>query len=66
MHVDFDNKNRAIGANQPAFASYCGAIVRTRISILIDSWDKVPKSQLDELWLEIKVWYLRLVTYVFN
>lgn len=54
LHVNFDHTNRAIGATQPGFGSYCGAIARTRISCLIESWDKVPKSQLDDLWLEIK------------
>ena len=55
MHVDFDNHNRAIREYQPKFASYCGVTARSRISILKESWDKVPKLELHDLWLDIKV-----------
>ncbi|CAH1443478.1 unnamed protein product [Lactuca virosa] len=54
LHVDFDNYNRAIGEYQPKFASYCGVAARSRISILKESWDKVSKSELHNLWLDIK------------
>ncbi|CAH1442725.1 unnamed protein product [Lactuca virosa] len=54
MHVDFDKHNRAIGEYQPKFASYCGVTARSRISILKESWDKVSKSELHDLWLDIK------------
>lgn len=55
LHVEFNEKGQAIGVNQAEFTSYCGVVTRSRIDILIDSWDKVPKPQLDQLWLNIKV-----------
>ncbi|KAI3510158.1 hypothetical protein L1887_25689 [Cichorium endivia] len=54
LKFDFDELGQNIGATQHQFSNYCGVMVRTRISILILRWDEVPKTELDELWLNIK------------
>nr|KAJ0221481.1 hypothetical protein LSAT_V11C200058300 [Lactuca sativa] len=54
LHVDFDKHNQDIGEYQPKFATYCGVAARSRISIFKDSWDKVSKAELHDLWLDIK------------
>nr|KAJ0214353.1 hypothetical protein LSAT_V11C400219880 [Lactuca sativa] len=54
LHVDFDKYNQAIGEYQPKFETYCGVAARSRISILKESWDKVSKAELHDLWLDIK------------
>lgn len=56
LQVEFDERGQNIGANQSQFSNYCGVMVKTSISILISSWDQVPKSEKDELWLNIKVY----------
>lgn len=58
LHVEFDNHNWVIGENQSKFATCCGVTDWSRISILKESWDKVSKSEVNDLWLDIKVWYL--------
>ncbi|GKE17900.1 hypothetical protein Tco_1425477, partial [Tanacetum coccineum] len=52
--VTFDEHGLAIGKDQSPFALYVGRVTKAMISILIDDWRKVPKSDKTQLWIEIK------------
>lgn len=63
LRIDFDECGRTIGKNRFEFTTYCGVTVRTRIDIS-KSWKEISQDEIDELWLNIKVYYLKFVTCV--
>jgi len=52
--VDIDPQtDRASGPNQAQFASYCGVLARSKVSILVENWDHVTEEEKDLIWKDL-------------
>ena len=59
--VRFNSNGSAVGEHRRKFVKYMGNAVRKNISILKGNWHKIDPKEKELLWLDIKVYYLRLL-----
>ena len=54
--VDLDPQTgRASGPNRAVFVSYLGVLARTKVSILVPTWDHVTESEKNTIWQDLTV-----------
>ncbi|CAH9107524.1 unnamed protein product [Cuscuta europaea] len=53
--IEFADTDAVIGEWTEEFKSFMGKMVRSRVSINIDSWKKVSKANKDQIFKEIQV-----------
>jgi len=46
---------RAFGPNSPQFSSYLGVLARTKVSILLPTWDDVTKAEKNMIWQDLTI-----------
>ncbi|XP_057249925.1 uncharacterized protein LOC104891626 [Beta vulgaris subsp. vulgaris] len=54
--LQWDELIRPTGEYAGAYKRYCGKISRSKVSILYNSWDDVPKDIETTLWEDVKLW----------
>ncbi|XP_065872466.1 uncharacterized protein [Euphorbia lathyris] len=52
--VEWDEFYRHRGKCAQQFKAHIGTTTRSKVSILIDAWSKVPQGLNDTLWLDVK------------
>ena len=54
--VDLDPQTGwASGPNRVMFVSYLGVLTRTKVSILVPTWDHVTKSEKNMIWQDLTI-----------
>jgi len=54
--VDLDPQTgRASGPNRVVFFSYLGVLTRTKVSILLSTWDHVTEAEKNMMWQDLTV-----------
>ena len=43
------------GPNRAVFVSYLGVLARTKVSILVPTWDHVTESEKNTIWQDLTV-----------
>jgi len=46
---------RALGPNRAVFNNYLGVLARTKVSILLPSWDHVTEAEKNMIWQDLTV-----------
>jgi len=60
--VDIDvNTGVAFGSHVEEFVSYLGVVSRERLSILINSWDKVSEVDRNMIWEDVLISFTLLL-----
>lgn len=68
--LKYNSKGQAIGKASQKLSTFLGALSRTLVPIIFETWFKVPEELKDEIWSHVKVYkcfsylFINLVPYL--